>query len=69
MHRSGLNQTACASYLISKLQLLANDKDWDSAAADLATANADDAPQCAGRLSLPSVKSQVPPLGQRASQV
>ena len=35
LQRSGLNQTAYASHLISKLQLLGNDKDWDSAAADL----------------------------------
>ena len=40
----------------------------DSAEVDFAKANADDAPQCAGRLTLPNVKSQVTAEGQRASQ-
>jgi hypothetical protein len=35
MDQSGLIQTAYTSHLISRLQLLAIDKHWDSAAADL----------------------------------
>ena len=41
-------------------QLYAASLGGDGVEVDFAKANADDAPQCAGRLALPNVKSQVP---------